>query len=176
MHHSGGLLTGPQTLRREGLLQVLFWLPAWPLLFLDGLSPLWWAAFGSLQHMAVACFPRSPERAPALFTGMALAPAVTACRALSIRFVPGRTGRSTSHRASDSPRDSRTTADSFVTSCMPGKRPQDRPTKVCAVCGRPFQWRRKWKQVWDEVRYCSERCRRQRNRVPTNELSGAVEQ
>ena len=39
---------------------------------------------------------------------------------------------------------------------------QDRPTKICAVCGRPFQWRRKWKDVWDEVRYCSERCRRRR--------------
>ena len=38
----------------------------------------------------------------------------------------------------------------------------DRPTKICAVCGRPFQWRRKWKDVWDEVRYCSERCRRRR--------------
>ncbi|TCD56999.1 DUF2256 domain-containing protein [Synechococcus sp. BS55D] len=40
----------------------------------------------------------------------------------------------------------------------------ERPTKICAVCGRPFQWRRKWKDVWDEVRYCSERCRRDRNR------------
>jgi hypothetical protein len=39
----------------------------------------------------------------------------------------------------------------------------DRPTRVCAVCGRPFQWRRKWKDVWHEVRYCSERCRRRRN-------------
>lgn len=38
----------------------------------------------------------------------------------------------------------------------------DRPTKICACCGRPFQWRRKWKTVWDEVRYCSERCRRRR--------------
>ncbi|MCX5944304.1 MAG: DUF2256 domain-containing protein [Cyanobacteria bacterium] len=35
----------------------------------------------------------------------------------------------------------------------------ERPTKVCAVCGRPFQWRKKWKQVWDQVRYCSDRCR-----------------
>jgi hypothetical protein len=41
----------------------------------------------------------------------------------------------------------------------------DRPTKTCPVCGRPFQWRRKWKDVWDEVRYCSERCRRNRNRA-----------
>jgi hypothetical protein len=41
----------------------------------------------------------------------------------------------------------------------------DRPTKTCLVCGRPFQWRRKWKLVWEEVRYCSERCRRNRNRA-----------
>ncbi len=34
------------------------------------------------------------------------------------------------------------------------------PSKTCAVCGRPFVWRRKWARVWDEVRYCSERCRR----------------
>lgn len=48
-------------------------------------------------------------------------------------------------------------------------RPRDRPTKICAVCGRPFQWRRKWKDVWDEVRYCSERCRRDRNRQQQRE-------
>ncbi len=39
----------------------------------------------------------------------------------------------------------------------------DRPTKVCAVCGRPFQWRKQWKDVWEEVRYCSDRCRKRRN-------------
>ncbi|ETW12631.1 hypothetical protein ATO8_11454 [Roseivivax marinus] len=38
----------------------------------------------------------------------------------------------------------------------------DLPTKVCPVCGRPFAWRKKWEKVWDEVRYCSERCRRSR--------------
>jgi hypothetical protein len=32
--------------------------------------------------------------------------------------------------------------------------------KVCTACGRPFEWRKKWERVWDEVRYCSERCRR----------------
>jgi len=42
--------------------------------------------------------------------------------------------------------------------------------KVCVVCGRPFQWRKKWKTVWAEVKYCSERCRGQRNRAtPTTE-------
>ena len=40
----------------------------------------------------------------------------------------------------------------------------DRPTKPCAGCGRPFQWRRKWKNVWEEVRYCSERCRNEARR------------
>ena len=39
------------------------------------------------------------------------------------------------------------------------------PSKPCACCGRPFQWRRKWKDVWEEVRYCSERCRRRRSRA-----------
>jgi len=40
----------------------------------------------------------------------------------------------------------------------------DRPTKICPVCGRPFQWRKKWRDVWQEVRYCSERCRRDARR------------
>lgn len=34
------------------------------------------------------------------------------------------------------------------------------PSKVCCVCKRPFEWRKKWAKVWDEVKYCSERCRR----------------
>ncbi|MBA3441049.1 MAG: DUF2256 domain-containing protein [Pyrinomonadaceae bacterium] len=36
---------------------------------------------------------------------------------------------------------------------------QHLPTKVCAACGRPFTWRRKWERVWSEVRYCSDKCR-----------------
>ena len=35
----------------------------------------------------------------------------------------------------------------------------DLPTKLCARCGRPFAWRRKWAKDWDSVRYCSRRCR-----------------
>ena len=34
------------------------------------------------------------------------------------------------------------------------------PEKTCAVCGKPFSWRKKWERVWDGVKYCSERCRR----------------
>jgi hypothetical protein len=33
------------------------------------------------------------------------------------------------------------------------------PTKVCAICDRPFTWRKKWERVWDEVKFCSDRCR-----------------
>lgn len=39
---------------------------------------------------------------------------------------------------------------------------QSLPSKPCAGCGRPMSWRRKWAGCWDEVRYCSDRCRRQR--------------
>lgn len=38
----------------------------------------------------------------------------------------------------------------------------DLPTKVCAACGRPFRWRKKWAKVWDAVRYCSDACRAKR--------------
>ncbi|EQB2599222.1 DUF2256 domain-containing protein [Aeromonas salmonicida] len=36
------------------------------------------------------------------------------------------------------------------------------PEKICPVCLRPFAWRRKWARNWQEVRYCSERCRHQK--------------
>jgi hypothetical protein len=35
----------------------------------------------------------------------------------------------------------------------------DLPMKTCLACGRPFAWRKKWEKVWDEVRFCSDRCR-----------------
>ncbi|MBY7734030.1 DUF2256 domain-containing protein [Francisella philomiragia] len=41
---------------------------------------------------------------------------------------------------------------------------QHLPTKICAVCGLPFTWRKKWAKVWDEVKYCSERCQRAKNK------------
>jgi len=33
------------------------------------------------------------------------------------------------------------------------------PSKVCIHCQRPFTWRKKWAKAWDEVKYCSDRCR-----------------
>jgi hypothetical protein len=34
----------------------------------------------------------------------------------------------------------------------------DLPQKICASCGRPFSWRKKWARDWAQVRYCSKRC------------------
>ena len=34
--------------------------------------------------------------------------------------------------------------------------------KTCASCGRTIEWRKKWARSWDEVRYCSDACRRHR--------------
>ncbi|MFN6203641.1 MAG: DUF2256 domain-containing protein [Acidobacteriota bacterium] len=48
----------------------------------------------------------------------------------------------------------------------------DLPTKICAVCGRPFAWRKKWRKVWEEVRYCSDACRRRRT---SNEAKNRVQ-
>lgn len=33
------------------------------------------------------------------------------------------------------------------------------PQKICAACGRPFAWRRKWARDWEQVKTCSERCK-----------------
>jgi hypothetical protein len=36
---------------------------------------------------------------------------------------------------------------------------QHLPTKICVVCNRPYTWRKKWEKNWEEVKYCSDRCR-----------------
>ncbi len=38
------------------------------------------------------------------------------------------------------------------------------PEKPCAHCKRPFSWRKKWEKVWDEVKFCSDRCRAEARR------------
>jgi hypothetical protein len=38
----------------------------------------------------------------------------------------------------------------------------DLPAKTCAACGLPFTWRKKWARDWENVRYCSDRCRAKR--------------
>ncbi|MDO9013360.1 MAG: DUF2256 domain-containing protein [Polynucleobacter sp.] len=41
----------------------------------------------------------------------------------------------------------------------------DLPSKDCVCCGRPFNWRKKWEKVWNEVKYCSDRCRQNKQEV-----------
>ncbi|MBD2720823.1 DUF2256 domain-containing protein [Hymenobacter armeniacus] len=36
------------------------------------------------------------------------------------------------------------------------------PTKICVTCGRPFEYRKKWRATWDDVKYCGEKCQRNR--------------
>lgn len=45
---------------------------------------------------------------------------------------------------------------------MPEK--QNLPRKTCIVCGRPMTWRKKWALTWHGVKFCSDRCRRQRKK------------
>jgi len=40
------------------------------------------------------------------------------------------------------------------------RKKSDLPEKVCPVCNRPFKWRKKWEEDWEYVKYCSERCRK----------------
>ncbi|WP_185982642.1 DUF2256 domain-containing protein [Aureimonas mangrovi] len=35
------------------------------------------------------------------------------------------------------------------------------PSKSCLHGGRPMVWRKAWAKNWEEVRYCSDRCRRE---------------
>lgn len=44
------------------------------------------------------------------------------------------------------------------------RKKSDLPSKMCLTCARPFVWRKKWEKVWDEVKYCSNRCRNNRKK------------
>ncbi|WP_303311837.1 DUF2256 domain-containing protein [Hymenobacter sp. BT730] len=48
----------------------------------------------------------------------------------------------------------------------------DLPAKVCATCGRPFTYRKKWRNCWEEVKYCGEKCQRHRGKAPPDEAAG----
>ena len=39
------------------------------------------------------------------------------------------------------------------------RKKSDLPSKLCAACGLPFTWRKKWERDWDNVKFCSDRCR-----------------
>jgi hypothetical protein len=43
---------------------------------------------------------------------------------------------------------------------MNGVKKNNLPAKICLQCGRPFTWRKKWARDWENVRYCSDACRK----------------
>lgn len=43
---------------------------------------------------------------------------------------------------------------------MRGVKKQHLPEKTCATCGRPFTWRKSLAKSWEQVKYCSDACRR----------------
>ena len=47
-------------------------------------------------------------------------------------------------------------------------------TKICASCGRGMVWRKRWAKTWNEVRYCSDRCRSRKVKTVDHELEGAI--
>ena len=42
---------------------------------------------------------------------------------------------------------------------MKGVKKQNLPQKTCAVCNKPFAWRKKWEKNWEEIKYCSKKCK-----------------
>jgi len=54
------------------------------------------------------------------------------------------------------------------------RKKHDLPSKPCVQCGLPFTWRKKWEKVWDEVLYCSDRCRNARKQPAATVGKGAA--
>jgi len=48
-------------------------------------------------------------------------------------------------------------------------------SRTCQRCGRIIEWRRKWKDVWDSIRYCSDACRRQRLDTEDHALEDSIQ-
>jgi hypothetical protein len=48
---------------------------------------------------------------------------------------------------------------------MKGVKKANLPSKICITCERPFTWRKKWEKVWDEVKYCSDKCRMNKKNI-----------
>ena len=42
-------------------------------------------------------------------------------------------------------------------------------TKICTSCGRTIEYRKKWEKNWPEVKYCSDECRRNKNKFDYRE-------
>lgn len=54
---------------------------------------------------------------------------------------------------------------------MPGRAGD---TKTCASCGRVMTWRKSWERNWDEVKYCSDACRKNKVSDTDRDLEASI--
>lgn len=47
-------------------------------------------------------------------------------------------------------------------------------TRTCTSCGRTMTWRKAWERNWDQVRYCSDACRRRGVTAVDRDLEAAI--
>lgn len=47
-------------------------------------------------------------------------------------------------------------------------------TKTCDACGRSISWRKKWEDCWEEIRYCSAACRKQKPSDVDHDLENTI--
>ncbi len=52
--------------------------------------------------------------------------------------------------------------------------PVSPPERWCGSCGRRITWRKAWAQVWDEVRWCSDACRKRKVRPVDVQLEQVI--
>jgi hypothetical protein len=50
----------------------------------------------------------------------------------------------------------------------------DQRSKTCVTCGRSFSWRKKWSRDWEQVKHCSDSCRRTRLTSLDHDLENAI--
>ena len=48
------------------------------------------------------------------------------------------------------------------------------PPKTCVSCGRTIEWRKKWERNWDQIRFCSNKCRSRKVRQIDRDLEAAI--
>lgn len=41
--------------------------------------------------------------------------------------------------------------------------------KICQSCGRPFENRKKWRDIFDEIKYCSKKCKSNKSPIKLKE-------
>ncbi len=47
--------------------------------------------------------------------------------------------------------------------------------KTCGSCGRRIEWRKKWADTWDDVRWCSDACRQRKVRPVDRALEASIQ-